>query len=132
MVDGLNASPEELERLITIKTAECEGIETHGDDHVIEVDNKSLTHRPDLWGHYGMAREVAAITALDKAVGDGSISVERLEQSLARIARLKQRFVQPYRPVVISDAKLIVGCRSHRALLHSIHQTRERLAKATV
>jgi phenylalanyl-tRNA synthetase beta chain len=31
-------------------------------DHVIEVDNKSLTHRPDLWGHYGMAREVAAIT----------------------------------------------------------------------
>ncbi|HWZ30580.1 MAG TPA: phenylalanine--tRNA ligase subunit beta [Bryobacteraceae bacterium] len=31
-------------------------------DQVIEVDNKSLTHRPDLWGHYGMAREVAAIT----------------------------------------------------------------------
>ncbi len=31
-------------------------------DWVIEVDNKSLTHRPDLWGHYGMAREVAAIT----------------------------------------------------------------------
>ena len=31
-------------------------------DTVIEVDNKSLTHRPDLWGHHGMAREVAAIT----------------------------------------------------------------------
>ncbi len=31
-------------------------------DTVIEVDNKSLTHRPDLWGHYGMAREVATIT----------------------------------------------------------------------
>ncbi len=31
-------------------------------DRVIEIDNKSLTHRPDLWGHYGMAREVAAIT----------------------------------------------------------------------
>jgi phenylalanyl-tRNA synthetase beta chain len=31
-------------------------------DHIIEVDNKSLTHRPDLWGHHGMAREVAAIT----------------------------------------------------------------------
>ncbi len=30
-------------------------------DHIIEIDNKSLTHRPDLWGHYGMAREVAAI-----------------------------------------------------------------------
>ncbi len=31
-------------------------------DTIIEVDNKSLTHRPDLWGHYGMAREVAAIS----------------------------------------------------------------------
>src|SRR6266851_5277330 len=31
-------------------------------DSTIEVDNKSLTHRPDLWGHHGMAREVAAIT----------------------------------------------------------------------
>ena len=28
---------------------------------ILEVDNKSLTHRPDLWGHYGMAREFAAI-----------------------------------------------------------------------
>ena len=31
-------------------------------DIVIEFDNKSLTHRPDLWGHYGIAREIAAIT----------------------------------------------------------------------
>ncbi len=31
-------------------------------DHVIEIDNKSITHRPDLWGHLGMAREVAAVT----------------------------------------------------------------------
>ncbi|HEV3332890.1 MAG TPA: phenylalanine--tRNA ligase subunit beta [Bryobacteraceae bacterium] len=30
-------------------------------DSVIEIDNKSITHRPDLWGHHGMAREVAAI-----------------------------------------------------------------------
>ena len=31
------------------------------DDAIIEIDNKSLTHRPDLWGHYGLAREVSAI-----------------------------------------------------------------------
>lgn len=30
-------------------------------DIVFEIDNKSLTNRPDLWGHYGMARELAAI-----------------------------------------------------------------------
>ena len=32
------------------------------DDIVFEVDNKSLTNRPDLWGHYGIAREFAALT----------------------------------------------------------------------
>jgi len=31
------------------------------DDIIFEVDNKSLTNRPDLWGHYGIAREFATI-----------------------------------------------------------------------
>lgn len=30
-------------------------------DCVLVIDNKSLTHRPDLWGHYGFARELSAI-----------------------------------------------------------------------
>ena len=30
-------------------------------DTSLDIDNKSLTHRPDLWGHYGLAREFAAI-----------------------------------------------------------------------
>lgn len=30
-------------------------------DTVIEIDNKSLTNRPDLWGHYGIARECSVI-----------------------------------------------------------------------
>jgi len=34
------------------------------DDWLIEIDNKSITHRPDLWGHYGFAREIAAIFKL--------------------------------------------------------------------
>ena len=33
-------------------------------DTVLEIDNKSLTNRPDLWGHYGIARELAAIYKL--------------------------------------------------------------------
>ena len=31
------------------------------EDWVIEIDNKSVTHRPDLWGHRGIAAELAAI-----------------------------------------------------------------------
>lgn len=34
------------------------------DDWLIEIDNKSITHRPDLWGHYGVARELAAMYGL--------------------------------------------------------------------
>jgi phenylalanyl-tRNA synthetase beta chain len=54
-------------------------------DHVIEIDNKSITHRPDLWGHHGMSREVAAIAGcklLDPArldllpAGPGAIQVQ--------------------------------------------------------
>ena len=34
-------------------------------DAIIEIDNKSITHRPDLWCHLGIARELAAILKRD-------------------------------------------------------------------
>ena len=54
------------------------------DDLVIEIDNKTLTNRPDLWGHYGFAREFAAIfgrklkalDGLDLSKFDGLSKVE--------------------------------------------------------
>jgi len=52
-------------RELTLKTVEVEAVTYPGDgaanDAVLEIDNKSLTNRPDLWGHYGIARELAAI-----------------------------------------------------------------------
>ncbi|MFT7184537.1 MAG: phenylalanyl-tRNA synthetase beta chain, partial [Oceanicoccus sp.] len=43
---------------------------------IVDIDNKSLTHRPDLWGHYGFARECSAIwgnplTLLDEFLYEG-------------------------------------------------------------
>ncbi|MBU1131122.1 phenylalanine--tRNA ligase subunit beta [Patescibacteria group bacterium] len=38
------------------------------DDVIFNIDNKSITHRPDLWGHYGLAREIAAL--LNKKLKD--------------------------------------------------------------
>ncbi|MBQ4137019.1 MAG: phenylalanine--tRNA ligase subunit beta [Clostridia bacterium] len=35
------------------------------DDILLEIDNKSMTNRPDLWGHYGIARELAALYDLE-------------------------------------------------------------------
>ena len=37
------------------------------DDVLLEIDNKSMTNRPDLWGHYGIAREIAALYNLELA-----------------------------------------------------------------
>ena len=61
-------------------------------DSIIEVDNKSLTHRPDLWGHHGIAREVAAIThnalrdpvdlTLLPAAGSAAVQVEIADLNL--------------------------------------------------
>jgi beta-N-acetylhexosaminidase len=74
-------------------------------------------------------REVAAFGAVEEAVAAGTISIERLNLSAARIARLKDRFVAPYKPVTISDAKLVAGCQSHQALLRTIEQVRARVSK---
>ncbi|MFZ5630754.1 MAG: phenylalanine--tRNA ligase subunit beta [Spirochaetota bacterium] len=30
-------------------------------DVILDIDNKSITHRPDLWCHFGFAREIAAL-----------------------------------------------------------------------
>jgi phenylalanyl-tRNA synthetase beta chain len=46
------------------------------EDHVVEIDNKSLTHRPDLWGHRGIAAELSAIYARPlKALDLGRVAV---------------------------------------------------------
>lgn len=46
------------------------------EDTVFEVDNKSLTNRPDLWGHYGIAREFSALT------GNPLKPVDRIDTSV--------------------------------------------------
>ena len=71
-------------------------------------------------------REVAAFGAIEQAVASGAISTERLNLSAARIARLKDRFIKPYKPVTVSDARIIAGCQSHQSLLRTIEQVRAR------
>jgi phenylalanyl-tRNA synthetase beta chain len=54
-------TPREIAHQLTMTTVEVEGIHEIAGDIVFEIDNKSVTNRPDLWGHYGVARELAAI-----------------------------------------------------------------------
>ncbi|MCW2932108.1 MAG: phenylalanine--tRNA ligase subunit beta [Actinomycetia bacterium] len=57
-------STAELAHQLTLKTVEVEDVLDVDGDWILEIDNKSLTNRPDLWGHYGIAREFAAIYSL--------------------------------------------------------------------
>ena len=38
-------------------------IKTH--DYIFDIDNKSITNRPDMWGHRGVAREIATLLKLN-------------------------------------------------------------------
>ena len=51
------------------------------DDVIFEVDNKSLTNRPDLWGHYGIAREFSALTNRPLK----QLEIEKVENDLPKV-----------------------------------------------
>jgi phenylalanyl-tRNA synthetase beta chain len=44
-------------------------------DVLYDVDNKAITHRPDLWGQYGMARELAAMLGKPLAPLDEQVTL---------------------------------------------------------
>ena len=52
------------------------------EDIIFEIDNKSLTHRPDLWGHYGFAREFSAMFDLDLKTYPGT-TVEQADNGFS-------------------------------------------------
>lgn len=43
------------------------------EDVILHLDNKSINHRPDMWGHRGVAREVAAMLKLPFKAIDGML-----------------------------------------------------------
>lgn len=55
------------------------------DDYILEVDNKSITHRPDLWSHYGFAREIALLLQLPlKELPLAALPVTHVKENAAR------------------------------------------------
>jgi phenylalanyl-tRNA synthetase beta chain len=56
--DGIMVLPDHLAAGTPL--AEALGI----GDTVLQVENIAVTHRPDLWGHWGWAREIAALCGL--------------------------------------------------------------------
>lgn len=71
----------------------------------------------------------AAMEALCKAVKDGQVSEARLEDSLRRIALIKQRFLLPFLPAEARAAREVVGNKTHKSLLASILEASQRRPK---
>lgn len=54
-----------------------------GVDSIIEIDNKSLTHRPDLWSHFGFAQELAAVLKRPLKINLGRFSDDSVEGKIS-------------------------------------------------
>lgn len=54
-------------------------------DYVIEIENKTINHRPDLWGHFGIARELRAILGVEwkKALSYKGIAPDTVEEDFS-------------------------------------------------
>jgi len=77
------------------------------EDKILTIDNKSITHRPDLWCHFGFARELASQLSLkikfnplekDKWEVDDSIKEE--------INIEKSEFFHSYKGIIIKNVNI--------------------------
>ncbi len=87
-------------------------------DTLFEVDNKSLTHRPDLWGHRGIAREVAAL--LDRPLRPLELEVPFTEDRPLTV-RVEDPVGCPrYSAVCLSGVSIAPSPMWMRLLLHRV------------
>jgi phenylalanyl-tRNA synthetase beta chain len=79
------------------------------DDVIIDIDNKTITHRPDLWGHYGIAREVAAILKLKiknlKLKIDSKFKIQNSKFNL-KIDIKNHKLCPRYQAVIVDNIKV--------------------------
>jgi phenylalanyl-tRNA synthetase beta chain len=82
-VDGLLTLPDSMTTGDSIRKAFCL------DDFILDIDNKSITHRPDLWSHFGFAREIASLTGKPLK----NIPTTKIKGDLSVDGRTKKVFV---------------------------------------
>ncbi|MFW0862149.1 MAG: phenylalanine--tRNA ligase subunit beta [Candidatus Komeilibacteria bacterium] len=77
----------------------------HIDDVIYDIDNKSLTHRPDLWSHFGMGREVAAILRKPLKMPD-IYEIKEGSGSKLKVEVKDHELCPRYQAVVMSGVKI--------------------------
>lgn len=73
----------------------------------LNIDNKSITHRPDLWGHYGFAREIAAHFGRDhKSPVDQSILNTLKDEDKVKVSIKNPEGSSRYSGLVVKNIKI--------------------------
>ena len=88
------------------------------EDVLFEIDNKSLTHRPDCWGHRGIAREVAAL--VKRPLKPMDLSVEYTEDRPLDIRIEAPDACPRYLGVTLDDVTITPSPRWLKLLLHRV------------
>ncbi|MCP4038513.1 MAG: phenylalanine--tRNA ligase subunit beta [bacterium] len=112
--DGIWVLPESCE--VGAPVAQALGI----DDWVIEIDNKSLTHRPDLWGHRGIAAEAGAIYG--RALKPLELTLPQLGADTPLPLRVESQACSRYVALTIEDARPLASPDWLRFLLLAVGQ----------
>jgi phenylalanyl-tRNA synthetase beta chain len=103
----LKIEPKELGDLLTLKSFEVEEVEKVGKDYLLHID--ILPNRPDCLSHYGLAREIAALTNTEfKPFEAGSIKEDKEDKIEGKIKiDIKNKDLVPrYSAVMIKDIKI--------------------------
>jgi phenylalanyl-tRNA synthetase beta chain len=103
----VKVEPKELADLLTLKSFEVEEVKKEGKDYILDID--ILPNRPDCLSHYGLAREVAALTNADlKPFEIGSIKEDKADKIEGKIKiDIKNKDLVPrYSAVMMKDIKI--------------------------
>ncbi len=75
-------------------------------DQILEIENKSLTHRPDCFSHLGIAREIAALLNLEIQLNTLNINISSDKQLPLTIDIKEKNLCPRFSAIVLSDVSL--------------------------
>ncbi len=99
---GIMILPESTQKGIPLASLYSEWSDTR-----IEIDNKSITHRPDLWSHLGFAREIGALYERDlKHPVDRDLANDFREEDSLKVTITAPEAAPRYCGLVVKNIKI--------------------------
>ena len=124
--------PKTEAEIVDLSNIECTVGENISDvidmnDTVLEIDNKSLTNRPDLWGHYGIARELSAIynteliplekVSIDENLPKYNVEIEDTTKCQRYVAVEIENVYEKSSPIWMQSSLIKAGMRPINAIV---------------